>query len=62
MQDRFIASMCHHKLCRDAAQGVILAAVQCALCSPSTSLIGCLPSMPFALHAIRLQALQVGML
>ena len=28
MQDCFIASMCKHKLCRDAARGVVLAAIQ----------------------------------
>jgi hypothetical protein len=30
MQDCFIASMCRHMLCRDAARGVVLAAIQCA--------------------------------
>ena len=28
MQEAFIASMCRHKLCRDAARGVVLAAMQ----------------------------------
>ena len=30
MQEAFIASMCRHKLCRDAARGVVLAAMGCA--------------------------------
>ena len=37
LQDCFIASMCGHLLCRDAARGVILAAIQCALAQISAA-------------------------
>ena len=38
MQESFTVSMCGHKLCREAARGVILVAVRCALRSFITNL------------------------
>jgi hypothetical protein len=50
MQDCFIASMCRHMLCRDAARGVVLAAIQCAAV-PFPSSHSCThPACPPAMH------------